>query len=95
MSEIYHRMLSDDELRSVLQFCVTPKSTQEIIEYVFEGKQSRCPSSYHRIGEVQRLVASTLSELEQREAIVYCNDKWKTTEGALSVLKKYFGVKAT
>jgi hypothetical protein len=50
------------------------------------------PCSYRMIPDVETLVGSNLAILEVVKAIAFQDNKLKTTEVALRVLAKYFGI---
>jgi hypothetical protein len=93
MSAIYVAIVNDDDSRKILGFCNVPKSTEEIIDYVFNYKHAMYAGSYKRSDDVVTLVGTRLAQLEALEGLTYENSKWKITTTARDVLQKYFGIK--
>lgn len=75
--------LADAQRRHIAEFCFEPHSSDDIFKSV-----KTVWSTY--AGET---LASDLKALENIKALVYAEDRWKTTEQAKKVLKKYFGTK--
>ena len=74
-------VLSDSQRRYIAEFCTEPHSSDEIWESV-RANWSGYPKS---------TLASDLKRLETSKALVFVEEKWKTTEITKKVLKKYFG----
>jgi hypothetical protein len=89
---IYAALVQNEDSRRILELSKTPKTTEEIKNAVFSYKHAKYSGSYHVIGDVETLVGQTLAILEIVKAITFQDNKWKTTEVALSVLAKYFGI---
>ena len=78
------RVLEDSQRRYIATFCVKPHSSDEILKSV-KGIWSGYSAS---------TLGGDLNLLEDSQAIVYMeDDKWKTTDIAGKVLRKYFGHK--
>lgn len=78
-------VLSNDYTRFVARFCKTPRTTGEIVLALLRERASSDRALY------ERLVADSLTTLENLKAITYAGQKWKTNENALAVLSKYYG----
>lgn len=74
-------VLADAQRRHIAKFCVEPHSSNEIF------KSARTVWSDYS----GSTLASDLKQLENSRAIAFAENKWKTTETAKKVLKKYFG----
>jgi hypothetical protein len=89
---IYAALVQNEDTRRILEMCKTPKTTEEIKKAVFNYKRYKYSGSYKELNDVETLVGQTLAVLELVKAITFQDSKWKTTELALSVLAKYFGI---
>ena len=78
------RVLDDAQRRYIAKFCTEPHTSVEILKIVKENWKDYSASS----------LALDLRQLERIKAVVYMeDDKWKTTDIAEKVLRKYFGYK--
>jgi len=77
------RVLEDHQRRHIAVFCILPRSSDEIL-----GSVKEIWKDYDA-----KTLATDLSTLESYGAAIYEGDKWKTTDIAKTVLKKYYGVK--
>ena len=76
-SDIYGWFRADDDYAKVVKSIeITPKTSSEIAEHT---------------GISIRRVASVLESLERSKAVVYQGDRWRSTDLAIKVLKKYYG----
>jgi len=79
--------LHDYSRREIAIFCSTPRSPAEIVTHL---RGILYPKGDNRL--VLEIVNSDLKELEKKEVIEYIKGKWKTSELAIDVLKKYYGI---
>jgi hypothetical protein len=90
--EKYLKIVEDEVSLKILDLCKIPRTTQELIEKVYEFLASKYPNLYDRT-KVPQIVASRLGKLEDADALTYTNDeKWKTSITAANILKKYFAL---
>jgi transcription initiation factor IIE alpha subunit len=66
----------DDYIKVVKSIETTPKKSSEIAEHT---------------GISIRRVASVLESLQRSKAVMYQDDRWRSTDLAITVLKKYYG----
>ena len=93
--EIYKQLAGDEVSREILRFCESPKSTEEIMKDVFRYyRYEKGYDWYKKVEDIRDAVGARLYSLGKIDAISYdaSQNKWKTQEIALSVMKKYFGM---
>ena len=82
--DVVRSVLEDSQRRYIAKFCIEPHSSNEILKSIKGIWKEYSASS----------LGSDLNVLEDSEAVVYTeDDKWKTTDIARKVLRKFFGHK--
>ncbi len=89
----YKAILYDETSRRILNFCKTPKTTEEINNEIWGYSHNHYPSVNIDKSNIDRIVAPRLGNLEEVGALQYDEGKWKFTQAATDVLSKYFGIK--
>lgn len=75
-------LMLDSTNRKIAVFCITPRTSQEIVKKV---------AGPYPEETFQSVVGQALQQLESTKALTFSQDKWKTSERTVNVLKKYFG----
>jgi hypothetical protein len=91
--EQYIGILRDETSIRILNFCKTPKNTEEIDNEVWDYSQDHYPILYKEKSDIVRIVATRLGNLEDLEFLKYSDGKWQTTDTANDTISKYFGTK--
>jgi hypothetical protein len=80
--EQYRILMMDSTNRKIAVFCITPRTSQEIVKKIAGNYEEE---------SFQSVVGQALRMLESNEALTFSQGKWKTSERTVEVLNKYFG----
>ena len=92
---IYEQINTDEDSREILTYCKTPRTSDEIVEHLWKTKRAIYPVSYgskNAEQKIRTIVGLKLGVLEKNKALSFVNNKWETSETAISILAKYFGL---